>query len=77
MARHSRDWNKGLAQDLRNREFAREFLMAAIEEGISLQHALGKVVRAKGVKEFAARVGMESSGRDLSIHIMMNAVLGR
>jgi DNA-binding phage protein len=60
MARRSRDWNKGLAQDLRNREFAREFLLAAIEEGISLQHALGKVVRAMGVKEFAARVRMES-----------------
>jgi len=60
MARRSKDWNKGLAQDLRNREFAREFLLAAIEEGISLQHALGKVVRAMGVKEFAARVRMES-----------------
>ncbi len=49
-----------MAQDLRNREFAREFLLAAVEEGISLQHALGKVVRAMGVKEFAAKVGMES-----------------
>ena len=61
MARRTKDWNKGLAEDLRNPEFAREFLMAAIEEGISLQHALGKVVRAMGVKEFAAKVGMESS----------------
>ncbi len=60
MARRSRDWNKGLAQDLRHREFAREFLLAAVEEGISLQHALGKVVRAMGVKEFAAKVGMKS-----------------
>ena len=60
MARRTRDWNKGLALNLRNREFAREFLLAAIEEGISLQHALGKVVRAMGVKEFAARVRMES-----------------
>ena len=60
MARRTEDWNEGLARDLRNPEFAREFLMAAIEEGISLQHALGKVVRAMGVKEFAAKVGMES-----------------
>ena len=60
MARRSRDWNEGLAQDLRNRKFAREFLLAAIEEGISLQNALGKVVRALGVKEFATKVGMES-----------------
>jgi probable addiction module antidote protein len=61
MARRTKDWNQGLAEDLRNPEFAREFLLAAIEEGISLQHALGKVVRAMGVKEFSNKVGMESS----------------
>jgi len=61
MTRCSRDWNKRQARDLRNREFARQFLLAAIEEGIPLQHALGKVVRAVGVKEFATGVGMESA----------------
>ena len=60
MARRSRDWNLGLAQDLQNHEFAREFLLAAIDEGVPLQVALAKVVRAMGVKEFAARVRMAS-----------------
>ena len=60
MARRTKDWNEGLAQDLKNPEFARDFLLAAVEEGVSLQHALGKVIRAMGVKEFAAKVGMES-----------------
>jgi len=60
MARRTKDWNEGLAQDLKNPEFAREFLLSAVEEGISLQHALGKAVRAMGVKEFANKVGMES-----------------
>jgi len=60
MARRSRDWNVGLAKDLRNREFAREFLLAAIDEGVPLQVALAKVVRAMGVKEFAAKVRMAS-----------------
>jgi len=60
MARRSRDWNIGLAEDLRDREFAREFLLGAIDEGVPLQVALGKVVRAMGVKEFAAKVGMAS-----------------
>jgi DNA-binding phage protein len=60
MARRTKDWNEGLAKDLKNPQFAREFLLAAIDEGISLQHALGKVIRAIGVKEFAAKVGMES-----------------
>jgi probable addiction module antidote protein len=60
MAKRSKDWNEGLAQDLQTPAFAREFLVAAIQEGISLQQALGKVVRATGVKEFAARAGMAS-----------------
>lgn len=58
MARRSQDWNVGLAHDLRDREFAREFLVAAIDEGLPLQVAIGKVVRAMGVKEFSARAGM-------------------
>jgi len=60
MARRSRDWNIGLAQDLRNQEFAREFLLASIDEGVTIQLALGKVIRAMGVKEFAAKVRMAS-----------------
>ena len=60
MARRSRDWNLGLAEDMRDHEFAREFLLAAIDEGVPLQVALAKVVRAMGVKEFAAKVRMAS-----------------
>ena len=60
MARRSRDWNAGLAQDLQQQDFAREFLLAAMEEGLPLQVALGKIVRATGVKEFAAKVRMAS-----------------
>lgn len=60
MARRSRDWNEGLARDLRNRDFAREFLLAAMDEGIPIQTALGKVIRAMGVKEFASKVRMAS-----------------
>jgi hypothetical protein len=46
MARRSRDWNFGLAQDLQNQDFAREFLLAAIEEAVPIQAALAKVIRA-------------------------------
>jgi DNA-binding phage protein len=60
MARRSKDWNVGLAQDLRDPNFAREFLLAAIEEGVSIQIALGKVIRAIGIKEFSARIGIAS-----------------
>jgi DNA-binding phage protein len=60
MARRSKDWNEGLAEDLQDPEFAREFLTAAVEDGVSLQTALSKVIRAIGVKEFALSVGMSS-----------------
>ena len=60
MTRRSKDWNVGLAQDLRDWKFAREFLLAAIEEGVSIQIALGKVIRAIGIREFSARVKIAS-----------------
>lgn len=60
MAKRSKDWNEGLAKDLQDKEFAHEFLLAAIDEGISIQEALGKVIRSLGVKEFAKRVKMAS-----------------
>lgn len=58
MARRSENWNVGLAQDMRDPEFVREFLLGAAEEGVPVQVALGKVARAMGVKEFAAKVRM-------------------
>jgi hypothetical protein len=53
MARRHEDWNIGLAEDLRDPAFAREFLLGAMDEEVPLQVALGKVARAMGVKEFA------------------------
>jgi DNA-binding phage protein len=60
MPKRSCDWNEGLSEDLKNPDFAQEFIIAAIEDGISLQVALGKVIRAYGVKEFAEEIGMPS-----------------
>jgi len=60
MARRSKHWNLRLAHDLQDADFARGFLVAVIEDGVPLQTALGKVIRAMGVKEFAAQVGMAS-----------------
>lgn len=60
MARRTEDWNEGLARDLRDPAFAREFLLAAVEEGIPVQQALGKVIRAMGVKEFSEQAGLAS-----------------
>ena len=61
MARRTVDWNEGLADDLRNVKFAQRFIQAALEEDLPLQVVLGKVIRAFGVKEFAAKVRLPSS----------------
>jgi len=68
MARTSRDWEQGLARDLRDPEFARRFILAAVEDGIPLQQAIGKVVRLSGVKKFAAKVRMDPSRISRAIH---------
>jgi DNA-binding phage protein len=61
MAKRSADWNEGLAEDLRDAAFAKEFLLVAVAEGVSVQQALAKVIRAMGVKEYAALAGIASS----------------
>ncbi len=61
MSRRSAEWNEGLAEDLRVKGFAQEFIQGCLEEGLSLQEALAKVVRAYGVKEFALKAKLPSS----------------
>lgn len=61
MTKRTRDWDEGLAEDLRDPIFSREFLLAAVEEDISLQEAIGKVIRCYGIKEFANKIKMPSS----------------
>lgn len=58
----------GLSEDLRDPEFARQFLTAAVDEGVPLKIALGKVIRATGVKEFSHSVGMRSPNVLRAIH---------
>jgi DNA-binding phage protein len=68
MARRSEDWNDSLADDLLDPELARQFLTAAVEEGVPLKTALAKVIRAIGVKEFAKSIGMPSPNVLRAIH---------
>src|SRR5690242_5036046 len=46
MTERSEDWNVGLAQDLQDLEFVREFVAAAIEEGVPLKVVLLKLSAA-------------------------------
>ena len=68
MARRSENWNTDLAKWLRKRAFARAFLLAAINEDLTVQQALAKVIRAIGITEFAAQVGMPRPNVQRAIH---------
>ena len=70
MARRSKDWNEGLAKDLEDPKFAREFILAALEEGTSIQKALGKVIRTMGVKEFSrlSKIASPNILRAINLH---------
>ena len=68
MPRPGRDWNEGLTHDLRDPQFARDFLVAAMDEGVRIQTALGKVIRAMGVKEFAEQAQMAGPNVLRGIH---------
>jgi len=61
MAHRTRDWNQGLAQDLKDKEFAREYILALVNEGMSVQEVLGKIARTVGIKEFSQIVKIPAS----------------
>jgi putative addiction module component (TIGR02574 family) len=46
MIERSEDWNKGLTEDLQDDEFVREFVGAAIDEGVPLKAVLLKLSAA-------------------------------
>ena len=58
--RRSKDWEEGLSEDFKDPDFIKEFLLAAVEDGISLQTAIGKVIRCLGVNEFSKKIKMPS-----------------
>jgi DNA-binding phage protein len=72
MTRRTRDWDEGLAEDLKDPTFAREFLLAAVEEEISLQEALAKVIKCYGIKEFAKIIDMPSSNLSRALDARYN-----
>ena len=60
MAKRAKDWNEGLAKDLKNSAFAKQFIKAALDEGLPVQEVMGKVIRAYGIKEFSKRTKISS-----------------
>ena len=58
MTKKSVDWNEGLMEDLKDPAFAKGFVEACLDEGVPLQVALGKVVKALGYSVVARKVDM-------------------
>lgn len=76
MAKRSEDWDKFLMADLRaDKEFAKDFVIGVIKEGISPQLALNKIVKAYGVNEYAKWVNMAPSNVSRAINLRHNPTL--
>ena len=76
MSRRTVDWNKGLAADLHDPEFVREFIRAALEEeDIPIQTVLRKVILLHGLKEFAKRVKIPSSNISRALNPSYNPTM--
>lgn len=75
MSRRSQSWNEGLAKDLKNPEFAKNFLMASLEEGLSPQQALRKVILIYGLKEFSKKVKIPSPNISRALNPKHNPTL--
>lgn len=72
MSKRSIDWNENLAMELKDPEFAQNFIEELLSEGDSLQEALARAIRAYGVKEFAKKVRMETSAVQRAIRPSSN-----
>jgi DNA-binding phage protein len=58
MPTRSRDWSEDVAKELKDLDYARDFLTELLSEGDDLQTALGRLIRLYGVKEYARLVKM-------------------
>ena len=72
MPKRSVDWNETLAEKLNDLDFARDFLSDLIDEGDSLQEALGKTIRGYGVKEFCCLVDLTPATVQRAINLEYN-----
>jgi probable addiction module antidote protein len=53
--KNATDWDKMLLEDLKDPESAKLFIEACLEEGVPLQTALGKVLKAQGMAKMARK----------------------
>ncbi len=60
MAKRSKEWDETLQKELRKPRFAKKYIEAAMKEGLPVQIALGQVIRAMGVTEYAEKMGIQS-----------------
>ena len=76
MPKRSKDWNEGLLEDLKNTDFVKEFISAAINEGFSLQEVLNKMVHTVGIKEISAITGMAAPNILRTVAPQSNPTIG-
>lgn len=70
------NWEDGLMERLKDPEFAKGYVEACLEEGMSLEMALGDVVRAQGVTKVAKRAHLARPNLIRALRPKANPTLG-
>jgi len=58
MSRRSTSYNKMIAEQMQDPEFARVLVLHSVEVGDSVEEALQLAIRSMGIKEFSDRSGL-------------------
>jgi len=74
---HTKPWRESLDRQLKDPDFAREYLLAAVAEGLDLQVALADVVRAVGTTRYSEWVdGLDRPNVLRAVRAGSNPTLG-
>ena len=73
MPKRSVSWNDTLSEKLSDLDFAKNFPLDLMEEGLSLQEELEEIFRGHGVKEFCTLVDLKPSSVQRAINLKNNS----
>ena len=72
MPKRSVSWDETLSEKLKDMKFAKGFILALLDERMSLQEALGRTIRSYGIKEFCSLANLEIATVQRAINVNHN-----
>ena len=59
MSKRNPTYSEYMAEEMRNTEFAQEFILTSVKEGDSIEQAVRRAVENTGLKEFSQKSGID------------------